>query len=735
MTADPQKSAPHACCGGHSHSKPKPHAPIMVPVGADVKASYICPMCPGVRSDVPASCPVCGMALEPEFATADAGPNHELEYMRRRFWGAAVLTLPVFAIEMTRHFGHNADFMSDVFVTRFQMLFATPVVLWAGWPFFHRGWQSIRTGNLNMFTLIATGTGVAWLYSMAAALLPGVFPEGFRGEHGLAVYFESAAVIITLALLGQVLELRARDKTGSAIRELLKLSPKTARVVRDGAETEIPLENIAVGDHLRVRPGERVPVDGVIVDGASHLDESMLTGEAMPVAKSAGDAVTGGTFNRDGSFIFHAEKIGHDTMLSRIVQLVSEAQRSRAPIQRLADKFSGWFVPAVVTVAIISFVYWSLFGPSPAMAYGLLCAVSVLIIACPCALGLATPMSIMTGIGRGAAAGVLVRNAEALEMLEKADVLVIDKTGTLTAGKPAVTAVVPAGGYNETTLLSLAAALEQGSEHPIAQAITQAAAEKKLPLPKVTEFTAIPGRGVCGDWEDEEVMLGNAGLVDGIDFSSLSARATELQAAGATVVYLAADGKAAGIIAVSDTIKPNAAETVRQLKMQNLRVIMLTGDAQGAADAVAKQAGISEVFAGVLPHDKAQVVKDLQKQGRLVAMAGDGINDAPALAQADIGIAMGTGADIALQSAGITLLHGDLAGILRARNLSRATLRNIRQNLFFAFVYNAAGVPVAAGILYPFFHILLSPIHAAAAMSLSSLSVILNALRLRRAKI
>lgn len=735
MTADPQKSAPHACCGGHSHSKPKPHAPIMVPVGADVKTSYICPMCPGVRSDVPASCPICGMALEPEFATADAGPNHELEYMRRRFWGAAVLTLPVFAIEMTRHFGHNADFMSGVFVTRFQMLFATPVVLWAGWPFFHRGWHSIRTGNLNMFTLIATGTGVAWLYSMAATLLPGIFPAGFRGEHGLAVYFESAAVIITLALLGQVLELRARDKTGSAIRELLKLSPKTARVVRDGAETEIPLENIAVGDHLRVRPGERVPVDGVIVEGASHLDESMLTGEAMPVAKSAGDSVTGGTFNRESSFIFHAEKVGRDTMLSRIVQLVSEAQRSRAPIQRLADKFSGWFVPAVVTVAIISFVYWSLFGPSPAMAYGLLCAVSVLIIACPCALGLATPMSIMTGIGRGAAAGVLVRNAEALEMLEKADVLVIDKTGTLTIGKPAVTAVVPAGGYNETTLLSLAAALEQGSEHPIAQAIMQVAAEKKLPLPKITGFTAIPGRGVCGDWEDEEVMLGNAGLVDGIDFSALAARATELQAAGATVVYLAADGKAAGIIAVSDTIKPNAVETVRQLKMQNLRVIMLTGDAQGAADAVAKQAGISEVFAGVLPHDKAQVVKDLQKQGRIVAMAGDGINDAPALAQADIGIAMGTGSDIALQSAGITLLHGDLAGILRARNLSRATLRNIRQNLFFAFVYNAAGVPVAAGILYPFFHILLSPIHAAAAMSLSSLSVILNALRLRRAKI
>ncbi|MCC7036471.1 MAG: copper-translocating P-type ATPase [Alphaproteobacteria bacterium] len=735
MTGDPQKAAPHACCGGHSHSKPKPHAPIVVPVGADVKTSYICPMCPGVRSDVPASCPVCGMALEPEFVTADAGPNHELEYMRRRFWGAAVLTLPVFAIEMTRHFGHNADFMSDVFVTRFQMLFATPVVLWAGWPFFHRGWQSIRTGNLNMFTLIATGTGVAWLYSMAAALLPGVFPEGFRGEHGLAVYFESAAVIITLALLGQVLELRARDKTGSAIRALLKLSPKTARVVQGGVESEINLEQIAVGDHLRVRPGERVPVDGVIVEGASHLDESMLTGEPMPVAKSAGDAVTGGTFNRDGSFIFHAEKIGRDTMLSRIVQLVSEAQRSRAPIQRLADKFSGWFVPAVVTVAIISFIYWSLFGPAPAMAYGLLCAVSVLIIACPCALGLATPMSIMTGIGRGAAAGVLVRNAEALEMLEKADVLVIDKTGTLTAGRPAVTAVVPAGGYNETTLLSLAAALEQGSEHPIAQAIMQAASDKKLPLPKITGFAAIPGRGVCGDWQDEEVMLGNAGLVDGIDFSSLSARAAELQAAGATVVYLAADGKPAGIIAVSDTLKPNAAETIRHLKMQNLRVIMLTGDAQGAADAIAKQAGISEVSAGVLPHDKARVVKDLQKQGRIVAMAGDGINDAPALAQADIGIAMGTGSDIALQSAGITLLHGDLTGILRARNLSRATLRNIRQNLFFAFVYNAAGVPVAAGILYPFFHILLSPMYAAAAMSLSSLSVILNALRLKNAKI
>ncbi len=735
MTDEPQPAAPHACCGGHSHSKPKPHAPIMVPVGVDVKASYICPMCPGVRSAVPASCPVCGMALEPEFVTADAGPNHELEYMRRRFWGAAVLTIPVFAVEMARHFGHNADFMSDVFVMRLQMAFATPVVLWAGWPFFQRGWQSIRTGNLNMFTLIAIGTGVAWLYSMVATLFPAIFPAGFQGEHGLAVYFESAAVIITLALLGQVLELRARDKTGSAIRELLKLAPKTARVVRDGAESEIKLEDIAVGDHLRVRPGERIPVDGVIVDGASHLDESMLTGEAMPVAKAAGDTVTGGTFNREGSFIFHAEKVGRDTMLSRIVQLVSEAQRSRAPIQRLADKFSGWFVPAVVTVAIISFIYWSLFGPSPAMGYGLLCAVSVLIIACPCALGLATPMSVMTGIGRGAAAGVLVRNAEALEMLEKADVLVIDKTGTLTTGKPAVTAIVAAAGYNETILLSLAAALEQGSEHPIAQAIVAAASDKKLPLPKVTEFTAIPGRGVCGDWEDGEVMLGNAGLVDGVDFSSIATQATELQAGGATVVYLAADGKPVGIIAVSDQIKPNAVEAIRNLKRQNLRVIMLTGDAQGAADAVAKQAGISEVFAGVLPHDKARVVKDLQKQGRLVAMAGDGINDAPALAQADVGIAMGTGADIALQSAGITLLHGDLTGILRARNLSKATMRNIRQNLFFAFVYNAAGVPIAAGILYPFFHILLSPIHAAAAMSLSSLSVILNALRLRRAKI
>ncbi len=708
---------------------------MMVPVGVDVKTSYICPMCPGVRSAVPASCPICGMALEPEFVTADTGPNQEQEYMRRRFWGAAVLTAPVFAIEMSRHFGHNADFMSDVFVMRLQMAFATPVVLWAGWPFFQRGWQSIRTGNLNMFTLIAIGTGVAWLYSMVATLLPSVFPEGFKGEHGLAVYFESAAVITTLALLGQVLELRARDKTGSAIRELLKLAPKTARVVRDGAETEIRLEDIAVGDHLRVRPGERVPVDGVIVDGASHLDESMLTGEAMPVAKSSGDSVTGGTYNREGSFIFHAEKVGRDTMLSRIVQMVSEAQRSRAPIQRLADKFAGWFVPAVVTVAIISFTYWSLFGPAPAMAYGLLCAVSVLIIACPCALGLATPMSVMTGIGRGAAAGVLVRNAEALEMLEKADVLVIDKTGTLTTGKPVVTALVAAPGYNETILLSLAASLEQGSEHPIAQAIVAAAAEKNLAQPTVTSFTAIPGRGVCGDWDDEEVMLGNAGLVDGIDFSALAPQADALQADGATVVYLAAHGKAVGIIAVSDTIKPNAADTIRQLKMQNLRIVMMTGDAQGSADAVAKQAGISEVFAGVLPHDKARVVKDLQKQGRIVAMAGDGINDAPALAQADIGIAMGTGADIALQSAGITLLHGDLSGILRARNLSKATLRNIRQNLFFAFVYNAAGVPIAAGILYPFFHILLTPIHAAAAMSLSSLSVILNALRLRRAKI
>ena len=736
MTNAQQKEAekPHSCCAHHKAAPPKP-APV---AKEGEKVIYICPMCPGVRQEGPGTCPKCGMALEPEVVTAEAGPNHELIDMTRRLWIAGLLTAPVFFVEMLTHFYDHAHLLSQVVINRFQMVLATPVVLYAGWPFFVRGWNSFRTGNLNMFSLIAIGTGVAWLYSMAAALAPGIFPDKFRQEGGgVAVYFESAAVIIALVLLGQVLELRARDKTGGAIRALMNLAPKTARRVVDGRDEDVDLSDIAEGDILRVRPGESVPVDGVITEGQSHLDESMVTGESMPVEKGIAAHVIGGTINREGGFLMRAEKVGSDTMLSRIVKLVADAQRSRAPIQGLADKVAGWFVPGVITAAIIACIFWATFGPAPAFAYAVLAAVSVLIIACPCALGLATPMSIMVGIGRGASAGVLVRNAEALERMEKADVLVLDKTGTLTEGRPKVTGIVTAEGVDADELLALAVALEKGSEHPIAHAIAEAGDARKLDIPAITGFASRTGKGVTAKAGDKQAALGNAAMMEeaGVDIKTLLGKAEELRGEGATVIYVARAGKAEGIIAISDPIKETAASALKLLQEEGLGIVMLTGDNKTTAEAVAKKLGISNVVAEVLPEDKARVVKEWQERGRIVAMAGDGVNDAPALATADIGIAMGTGADVAMESAGVTLVKGDLMGIVRARKLSKAVMSNIRQNLFFAFAYNAAGVPVAAGVLYPFFGILLSPMVAALAMSLSSVSVIANALRLRFAKL
>ena len=736
MTNAQQKEAekPHSCCAHHKAAPPKP-APV---AKEGEKVIYICPMCPGVRQEGPGTCPKCGMALEPEVVTAEAGPNHELIDMTRRLWIAGLLTPPVFFVEMLMQFYDHAHLLSQVVINRFQMVLATPVVLYAGWPFFVRGWNSFRTGNLNMFSLIAIGTGVAWLYSMAAALAPGIFPDEFRQEGGgVAVYFESAAVIIALVLLGQVLELRARDKTGGAIRALMNLAPKTARRVVDGRDEDVDLSDIAEGDILRVRPGESVPVDGVITEGQSHLDESMVTGESMPVEKGIAAHVIGGTINREGGFLMRAEKVGSDTMLSRIVKLVADAQRSRAPIQGLADKVAGWFVPGVITAAIIACIFWATFGPAPAFAYAVLAAVSVLIIACPCALGLATPMSIMVGIGRGASAGVLVRNAEALERMEKADVLVLDKTGTLTEGRPKVTGIVTAEGVDADELLALAVALEKGSEHPIAHAIAEAGDARKLDIPAITGFASRTGKGVTAKAGDKQAALGNAAMMEeaGVDIKTLLGKAEELRGEGATVIYVARAGKAEGIIAISDPIKETAASALKLLQEEGLGIVMLTGDNKTTAEAVAKKLGISNVVAEVLPEDKARVVKEWQERGRIVAMAGDGVNDAPALATADIGIAMGTGADVAMESAGVTLVKGDLMGIVRARKLSKAVMSNIRQNLFFAFAYNAAGVPVAAGVLYPFFGILLSPMVAALAMSLSSVSVIANALRLRFAKL
>jgi len=713
---------------------PKPRA---VPV--DDGALYTCPMHPEVRQVGPGSCPICGMALEPMEISAEAGPNHELTDMTRRFWIGLALALPVFVLEMGGHLLGLHHIIDPTLSLWVQFALATPVVLWAGWPFFVRGWASVRSGNLNMFTLIALGTGVAWAYSVVAAVAPGLFPETFRTADGLvAVYFEAAAVITVLVLLGQVLELRARDRTSGAIRALLNLAPKTARRLNpDGGEEEVQLDSVVVGDALRVRPGEKVPVDGKVVEGRSAVDESMVTGESMPVTKDAGAAVIGGTINQSGALVIRAEKVGRDTMLARIVQMVGEAQRSRAPIQRMVDKVSAWFVPLVMLVALVAFGAWVAFGPDPRFASGLVAAVAVLIVACPCALGLATPMSIMVGVGRGAQMGILIKNAEALERLEKVDTLVVDKTGTLTEGKPKVVAVIPVTPFTADEVLRLAAAAERSSEHPLAAAIVAAAAERQLVLPPVTAFDSPTGKGVVAEVEGRRVVLGSEAFLASLGINLLplkdqtGAQAEVHHADGHSVVYIAQDGEGVGVLAVADPIKSTALETVRTLQREGMRVVMLTGDHLKTAKAVAARLGITEVEAQVLPDQKSAVVARLRAAGRVVAMAGDGVNDAPALAAADVGIAMGTGTDVAMESAGVTLVKGDLMGIVRARALSRATMRNIRQNLFFAFAYNAAGVPIAAGVLYPLFGILLSPVIAAAAMSLSSVSVIANALRLR----
>jgi Cu+-exporting ATPase len=700
---------------------------------------YTCPMHPQIRQVGPGSCPICGMALEPELATLDTAPNPELADMTRRFWIGLVLALPTVVLEMGGHLVGGHGWVEPKLSNWIQLGFATPVVLWAGWPFFVRGWQSLVTRNLNMFTLIAMGTGVAYAYSLAATLAPGSFPAAFRDHGGaVAVYFEAAAVITLLVLLGQVLELRAREATSGAIKALLQLAPKTARRIdASGADHEVQIDSLNVGDRLRVRPGEKVPVDGVILEGRSSLDESLVTGESMPVTKEAGGKVIAGTLNQSGGFVMRADKVGRDTLLSQIVQMVAQAQRSRAPIQRMADRVAGWFVPAVIVVALLAFVAWAVFGPEPRVAFGLVAAVSVLIIACPCALGLATPMSIMVGVGRGAEAGVLIKNAEALERMERIDTLVVDKTGTLTEGKPKVVAIVPAMGFDESDILRLAASVERSSEHPLAEAIVRAAQERNLTLTTVDEFDSPTGRGAAGKVDGRMVQLGNSAFLRslGIETAALEADAEKLRSDGATVINIAADGKLAGIVAIADPVKASTPEALKALAEGGIKVIMLTGDNRTTANAVAKRLGIADVEAEVLPDQKSAVVLKLQRQGRAVAMAGDGVNDAPALAAAEVGIAMGTGTDVAMESAGVTLLGGDLGGIVRARRLSQATMRNIRQNLFFAFIYNAAGIPVAAGILYPAFGILLSPIIAAAAMALSSVSVVGNALRLRASKL
>lgn len=700
---------------------------------------YTCPMHPEIRQVGPGSCPICGMALEPVLVSADAEPNAELIDMKRRFWIGLVLALPVFILEMGGHLTGLDHLVPRNLSNWIQFALATPVVLWAGWPFFERGWQSLKNRSLNMFTLIAMGTGVAWLYSVIATLMPGNFPAAFRGHDGsVAVYFEAAAVITVLVLLGQVLELRARESTSGAIRALLDLAPKTARLIRDdGTEEEVQLDTVQVGDRLRVRPGEKVPVDGAVLEGRSAVDESMVTGESMPVTKEVGAKAIGGTMNQSGGLVIEAQKVGRDTMLAQIVQLVAEAQRSRAPIQRLADQVSGYFVPAVIGVALLAFAAWAAWGPEPRLAFGLVAAVSVLIIACPCALGLATPMSIMVGVGRGARAGVLIKNAEALEHMEKVDTLVVDKTGTLTEGKPAVTAIVPAQGFSEAEVLRLSASAERPSEHPLAIAIVEAAEKQGIATAPVIDFDSPTGKGALGTVEGRRVVLGSAKFMaeHGIDVSPLAAQADRLREDGATAIFAGVDGKVAGAIAIADPVKATTPEALAGLKADGIRVVMLTGDNWTTAKAVARRLGIVEVEAEVLPEQKSAVVERLKREGRVVAMAGDGVNDAPALAAADVGIAMGTGTDVAMESAGITLLKGDLTGIVRAHRLSRATMRNIRQNLFFAFIYNALGVPVAAGVLYPFFGILLSPIIAAAAMALSSVSVIGNAIRLRTARL
>ncbi|MBB4426926.1 Cu+-exporting ATPase [Bradyrhizobium sp. CIR48] len=700
---------------------------------------YTCPMHPEIRQIGPGSCPICGMALEPEVASLETGPNPELADMTRRFWIGGALALPAVVLEMGGHLAGPHNWIDQTLSNWIQLAFATPVVLWAGWPFFVRGWQSLLTRNLNMFTLIAMGTGVAYVYSIIGTVVPQIFPATFRGHEGaVAVYFEAAAVITVLVLLGQVLELRARDATSGAIKALLQLAPKTARRVDDdGSEHEVEIDALHAGEHLRVRPGEKVPVDGVILEGRSSLDESLVTGESMPVTKETGAKVIAGTLNQSGSFIMRADKVGRETLLSQIVQMVADAQRSRAPIQRLADQVAGWFVPMVIVVALAAFGAWAWFGPEPRLAFGLVAAVSVLIIACPCALGLATPMSIMVGVGRGAQGGVLIKNAEALERMEKIDTLVVDKTGTLTEGKPKVVAIVPASGFAEDDIVKLAASIERASEHPLADAIVRAAKEKQLALGQVEHFDSPTGKGATGKVDGKTIVLGNARYLTsiGIDTKTLDAEAERLRGDGATVINMAVDGRLAGLFAIADPVKASTPEALKALAAEGIKVIMLTGDNRTTAEAVARRLGIAEVEAEVLPDQKSAVVTKLQKAGRSVAMAGDGVNDAPALAAAEVGIAMGTGTDVAMESAGVTLLKGDLVGIVRARKLSQATMSNIRQNLFFAFIYNAAGIPIAAGILYPAFGVLLSPIIAAAAMALSSVSVVGNALRLRATRL
>ena len=753
MTVDPHmakhrhthEGRPYYFCSGKCREKfiadPSKYLVSEIEPAAAVPAGtiYTCPMHPEIRQEGPGSCPICGMALEPEMVSADSAPNPELADMTQRFLIGLALTLPVFALEMGGHLTGLHQWLGQQRSNWIQLMLATPVVLWAGWPFFERGWTSLKTRSLNMFTLIAMGTGVAWIYSVVGTIWPGLFPASMRGHDGsVAIYFEAAAVITVLVLLGQVLELRAREQTSGAIRALLDLSPKTARRIKaDGTDEDVGLDQVVAGEQLRVRPGERVPVDGAILEGRSAIDESMVTGESMPVTKTVGEKVIGGTMNQSGGFVMRADKVGRDTVLAQIVQMVAQAQRSRAPIQRLADQASSWFVPAVILVALMAFTAWSIWGPEPRLTFGLIAAVSVLIIACPCALGLATPMSIMVGVGRGAQSGVLIKNAEALERMEKIDTLVVDKTGTLTEGRPSVVVIKTAVGVEETELLRLTASLERSSEHPLAAAIVRSSNERGLSLAPAVGFDSPVGKGVTGSVEGRRLVIGNQRIMAeaGVDTASLSAAADDMRKEGATAIFVAIDGKAAGIIAIADPIKATTPAAIAALRQAGIRVVMLTGDNRTTAQAVAAKLGITEVEAEVLPEDKSKIVERFRAQGRVVAMAGDGVNDAPALAAADVGIAMGTGTDVAMESAGVTLLKGDLNGIVRARHLSAATMANIRQNLFFAFIYNAAGVPVAAGVLYPFLGILLSPIIAAAAMALSSVSVIGNALRLNRVRL
>jgi len=698
-------------------------------------------MHPKIIRDAPGNCPICGMALEPRIVTLGEEEGHELKDMRRRFWVSVVLTVPLFAIGMSDLIpgAPLQRIASPVALSWIQLILASPVVLWCGWPFFLRAWQSVINRSPNMFTLIGLGVGVAYSFSVVAALFPDIFPSSFRGHGGsLPVYFEAAAVITTLVLLGQVLELKARSQTSSAIKALLGLAPKTARRISpDGTEQDVPLDQVNVGDVLRVRPGERVPVDGVIVEGTSSIDESMVTGEPIPVEKQGNDRVIGGTVNGTGSLVMRAERVGADTLLSQIVQMVAQAQRSRAPIQKLADQVSAYFVPAVIMIAIVTFIVWALVGPDPLMAHALINAVAVLIIACPCALGLATPMSIMVAMGTGAQSGVLFKNAEAIEVLHKVDTLIVDKTGTLTEGKPKLASIITTHGIDEATLLRLAASLERASEHPLAAAIIAGAQERGIQLTNVASFGSVTGQGVTGEIEGHRVALGNRGLISGlgIDPGDLIANAEELRRDGQTVMFVIVDDKVAGLVGVADPIKETTPEAIRELHEQGVRIVMVTGDSRTTAEVVARKLGLDEFVAEVLPNQKVEVVKRFHKDGQVVAMAGDGINDAPALAQADVGIAMGTGTDVAMMSAGVTLVRGDLRGIVRARILSRLTMRNIKQNLFFAFIYNSLGVPLAAGVLYPLFGLLLNPMIAAAAMSFSSVSVIGNALRLRRARL